>query len=66
MARDGRTTVYNDITSKEKLKEVNEENLQLEEDFIEYLKAEYKKAYNLDAKIYVVNAAEGARILKAF
>lgn len=34
--------------------------------FIEYLKAEYKKAYNLDAKIYVVNAAEGARILKAF
>ena len=35
--KDGRTTVYNEITSKEKLAQVNEENLQLEEDFIEYL-----------------------------
>lgn len=35
--KDGRTTVYNEITSDEKLKQVNEENLQLENDFLEYL-----------------------------
>ena len=33
MAKEGRTTIYNEITSQEKLKEVNKENLQLEEDF---------------------------------
>ncbi|MBQ2396111.1 MAG: site-specific integrase [Bacteroidales bacterium] len=37
MSKKGRTTVYNEITSKEKLKQVNEDNLQLEEDFLEYL-----------------------------
>lgn len=35
--KDGRTTVYNNITSDEKLKQVNPENKQLEEDFLEYL-----------------------------
>ena len=34
---EGRSTVYNEITSKEKLEQVNPDNLQLEEDFIEYL-----------------------------
>lgn len=33
----GRSTVYNSITSPEKMKEVNEENIQLGEDFLEYL-----------------------------
>jgi len=39
MPREGRTTVYNKITSEEKLKEVNPENLELENDFIEYLES---------------------------
>lgn len=33
----GRTTVYNNITSDEKLKQVNRDNLDLENDFLEYL-----------------------------
>lgn len=33
----GRSTVYNDLTSEEKLKNVNPENLELEDDFLEYL-----------------------------
>ena len=33
----GRTTVYNNITSEEKLKQVNPENIELENDFLEYL-----------------------------
>ena len=33
----GRTTVYNYITSDEKLKKVNPENTQLESDFLDYL-----------------------------
>lgn len=37
MAKAGRSTVYNNITSEEKLKEVNEENIELEEEFLEYL-----------------------------
>lgn len=37
MAKAGRTTVYNDITSAEKLKQVNPENIQLENDYLEYL-----------------------------
>ena len=37
MAKEGRTTVYNNITNEEKLKQVNEENIELENDFIEYL-----------------------------
>ena len=35
--KDGRTTVYNNITSDEKLAKINPENLELEKDFIEYL-----------------------------
>jgi integrase len=37
MGKKGRSTVYNEITSEEKLRKVNEENIQLEEDFLEYL-----------------------------
>ena len=33
--KNGRTTVYNNITSDEKLQQVNPENIQLEEDFLE-------------------------------
>lgn len=33
----GRTTIYNGITSEEKLQQVHPENLQLEDDFLEYL-----------------------------
>jgi len=33
----GRSTVYNSITTPEKLSEVNEDNIQLENDFLEYL-----------------------------
>jgi integrase len=39
MAKEGRTTVYNQITTKEKLEEVNPDNLQLADDFIEYLES---------------------------
>lgn len=39
MIKEGRSTVYNKITSEEKLKEINPENLELENDFIEYLKS---------------------------
>lgn len=35
--KEGRSTVYNEITSPEKLEQVNEENKQLEGDFLEYL-----------------------------
>lgn len=34
---EGRTTVYNRIVTPEKMKEVNQENIQLEEDFFSYL-----------------------------
>lgn len=37
MGNAGRSTVYNNITSKEKLDQVNPENLELENDFLEYL-----------------------------
>lgn len=39
MAKKGRTTVYNNLTSEEKLAQVNSDNLQLEEDFIMYLES---------------------------
>lgn len=35
--KNGRSTVYNEITSEEKLKKVNRENIDLEKDFLEYL-----------------------------
>lgn len=34
---EGRSTVYNEITSKQKMESVNSENLELENDFLEYL-----------------------------
>ena len=37
--KEGRTTVYNEITSKEKLSNVNPKNIELEKDFLEYLKS---------------------------
>ena len=37
MAKDGRTTVYNKITSKEILDKVSHENKGLEIDFLDYL-----------------------------
>lgn len=37
MRKEGRSTVYNNITSPEKLRQVNADNIQLEEDFLEYL-----------------------------
>lgn len=37
MSKTTRGTVYNNITSDEKMKQVNPENLQLENDFLEYL-----------------------------
>lgn len=37
MAKEGRSTVYNRISSPEKLKQVNPDNIQLEEDFLDYL-----------------------------
>lgn len=37
MGKEGRSTVYNNITSPEKLRQVNADNIQLEEDFLEYL-----------------------------
>ena len=35
--KEGRTTVYNNITSDEKMAQVNPDNIQLENDFLEYL-----------------------------
>lgn len=35
--KEGRTTVYNNITSDEKMAQVNPDNIQLEDDFLEYL-----------------------------
>ena len=39
MAKKGRSTVYNNITSEEKLKQVNQDNLDLEEDYLDYLRS---------------------------
>lgn len=39
MAQDGRSTVYNQITTKEKLAQVNPDNIALANDFIDYLKS---------------------------
>lgn len=35
--KEGRSTVYNNITSKDKMEQVHPENIQLENDFLEYL-----------------------------
>ena len=39
MAIKGRTTVYNSITSPEKTALINKENIELMEDFLDYLKS---------------------------
>ena len=39
MDKDGRSTVYNKITDKNKIKQINPDNLQLIDDFIEYLES---------------------------
>jgi len=39
-----RTTVYNNITSPEKLSQVNQENIDLMNDFLDYLKSVDKAA----------------------
>lgn len=55
--KNGRTTVYNKITSPEKLKQVNPDNIQLENDFLEYLKSVDRsdgtvKQYKADLHIF--------------
>lgn len=47
--REGRTTVYNDITSKEKLALVNKDNIQLGNDFLEYLASIDRSKTTIDA-----------------
>lgn len=39
MSQNGRTTVYNQITSQSQLEKVNPDNIELENDFIEYLES---------------------------
>ena len=39
MARKGRTTVYNNITTKEKIDQINKDNIYLMEDFLDYLQS---------------------------
>lgn len=53
----GRSTVYNHITSMDKLAKVNPENLILEEDFVEYLKSTDKargtiKQYRANLRVF--------------
>lgn len=57
MAKDGRTTVYNNIVTPEKMKEVNSENIDLMEDFLDYLVSIDRSkttiaAYKNDLKIF--------------
>ena len=37
--REGRTTIYNKITTEEKMRDINPKNTELENDFIDYLKS---------------------------
>ena len=53
----GRTTVYNQISSPEKLEQVNPDNIQLGKDFLEYLSSIYRSkttiaAYQNDLNIF--------------
>lgn len=57
MAKDGRTTVYNNIVTPEKMNEVNPENIDLMEDFLDYLVSIDRSkttiaAYKNDLKIF--------------
>lgn len=51
----GRKTVYNDITSEEKLKQCNPENLQIVKEFIEYKDSEGKSNKTLEVYKNAVN-----------
>ena len=57
MARDGRTTVYNNIVTPEKMVQVNKENIELMNDFLDYLISIDRSkttiaAYKNDLKIF--------------
>lgn len=63
---EGRSTVYNKITSEEKIKRINPENAQLSKDFLDYLASIDRSpktifAYNSDLEIFFVwNLEENA------
>lgn len=63
---EGRSTVYNKITSEEKIKQINPENAQLSKDFLDYLASIDRSpktifAYNSDLEIFFVwNLEENA------
>ena len=55
----GRTTVYNKITNEEKIENINPENKQLTEDFLDYLSSINRsdgtiKGYKNDLDIFFV------------
>ena len=57
MAKTGRTTVYNNITSDEKTAQINPENIELMEDFLDYLQSidrskQTLKSYKSDLLIF--------------
>ena len=57
MAKQGRTTVYNNIVTEEKMKQVNPDNITLMEDFLDYLSSVDRSkttinAYHNDLKIF--------------
>lgn len=57
MATKGRTTVYNNITTEEKINQINQENIILMNDFLDYLKSidrspQTQKAYRSDLLIF--------------
>lgn len=57
MAREGRTTVYNNIVTPEKIEQVNKENIELMNDFLDYLVSIDRSkttiaAYKNDLKIF--------------
>ena len=57
MAKTGRTTVYNNITSETTTSQINPENIELMEDFLDYLKSidrskETIKSYRSDLLIF--------------
>ena len=66
---EGRSTVYNKITSEEKIKQINPENAQLSKDFLDYLASIDRSpktifAYNSDLEIFFVwNLEENANKL---
>ena len=56
MAKKGRSTIYNSITSEEKLKQVNRDNIDLENDYLDYLRSVDRAAttiYQYQANLHV-------------